>query len=148
MSDAHRENLTRAKRTPDFEERRIEGLKAWLNSPEGRASRSASSKKMWITRRRKGIAGDIWTQERREARAEEMRKQNKNPAFAFRRDKAATKTLKSPRVQIKRLLAIREWHDRQRGFKVPARLWSEYKKLRDKGRLSARDAGRVLGLIP
>lgn len=145
--DRRRDNLTKARQNPDFEARRLAALHEWWQSPESKASLSAGSKKGWAKRRRNGTDKGHLPPEQLVAHAEKLRQLNQDPAFAFKRDKAARKTLQSPAVKVKRLLGVRAHHDKQRGFKVPARLWPQYQELRNKGRLSAREAGRALGLI-
>ena len=67
----------------------------------------------------------------------------KSPARLKRLKEAAT----SPRARAANTVARREAHDRKRGFKVPARMWKEYRFLIDVKKLRACEAGRVLGLI-
>lgn len=67
----------------------------------------------------------------------------KSPARLKRLKAAAT----SPRARAANSVARRAAHDRKRGFKVPARLWKEYRFLIDVKKLRAHEAGRVLGLI-
>lgn len=68
----------------------------------------------------------------------------KSPARLKRLKAAAT----SPRARAANAVARREAHDRKRGFKVPARVWKEYRFLIDVKKLRSAEAGRVLGLLP
>ena len=47
------------------------------------------------------------------------------------------------RMKVNGILTARK----RRGFDVPLHLWSEYTRLRKSKKLSAREAGEVLGLV-
>lgn len=52
-----------------------------------------------------------------------------------------------PKSRIRSSIAISAYHDKRRGFRVPAAKWAEYRQLVDRKKLPAAEAGRILGLV-
>lgn len=143
------EQMKRQLADPAFMERRKAAVRAYWDryhaTGEGRDMVEAKNFKAAATRRRKGVKP--LSPEVLARKADLMRRLNADPAFIEKRKRGEAKSHASVKGNIKRSMQAKLLGDQKRGFKVPARLWSEYRFLRVAKKLPAAEAGRILGLV-
>lgn len=140
---AARATLAKVLRDPAVEQRRRDGCRRACQNPETFRKRSEAAKRSWLLRERREMSAEEMA-----AKAELMARLNVDPEFQAKRRRAAAKAEACPKVKAKRVVVARANRDKLRGFAVPARLWKDYQHLRVSKGLGAREAGRILGLLP
>lgn len=150
--DRRRDDMIRKKADPEFERKRVEGIRRYWaekgtagSETRERLSRCAAAS--WAKRRLKGTDKFVLSDEERNRRREQLQKNKQNPNYETRRLKAIKAFSSSPKGKVKRSVTAQAVNDKRRGFKVPAKLWNEYRWLVDAKKIPAREAGKMLGLI-
>lgn len=151
-SDKLRADFNRKKSDPDFEKKRLEGIRRfWAekgthgSKTRERLAKCASAS--WAKRRLKGMAKLELAEAERTRRREQLLKNKAATSFETRRINRVKAASATPLGHVKKSLTMNAVNDKRRGFKVPAAMWKEYRWLKNSKGLSAAEAGRILGLV-
>lgn len=132
---------------PAFRERRKKastaGLKAKWEDPEYRKKHTERLAKMQAKR---VACARIYLAERW-SDPEERRKASERAKQMYAEGKLRGNPTLTPESKEKKRRACQRMHDRKRGFKIPLLLRTRYRELVKTKRYSAREAGKILGLI-
>lgn len=136
-------------KNPEFETKRLAAIKEAAARGVYKKQNSETNKKVWSdpakrAARLKAIRA-AYDDEKREAARQRMAKLRANPEFEAKRLAALAKVQAKTNLRMK-ALAIAT-HRKRRGFDIPHHLKADYKFLRERKNLSAREAGIALGLV-
>lgn len=154
MTEEHRKRLGEMSRerwkNPEYKARMIEAVKrantGRRDSEERIKKRSESLKRAHFRRKALGRDKLNVTDEHREAKRRDLNAMRNDPRIEKKRKERALKAQQKPSWKIKQMMNLQAMQDRKRGFKVPARIHTEYKRLRKTK--TAKEAGKILGLLP
>lgn len=147
---AARERLRQMWKDPEWRAKRRAGLKAASERGNGNAAKSEANRRMWADPlKRKARLEAIQRALTERGNSEKFRavlmRLKADPAFEKKRASKVKEKQKDMalRMKVNGILTARK----RRGFDVPHQLWPEYQRLRKTKKLTAREAGQVLGLV-
>lgn len=116
------------------------------DSEERIKRRSETLKRTHFKRKALGRDKLNLSDEHREKKRNQLNEMRNNERIEKKRKERALKAQQTSSWKIKQMMNLQGMHDRKRGFKLPARLYNEYMRLRKTK--TAKEAGRILGLLP
>ena len=144
------ERLRQQWKDPEWRAKRRAGIRAAAERGKGNAAKSEANRRMWADpAKRKARMEAIQRACVERGNSEKFReifvKLKADPAFEEKRARKCKEKQKQMalRMKVNGMLVARK----RRGFDVPQHLWPEYRWLRKAKKLSAREAGQVLGLV-
>ena len=144
------ERLRQQWKDPEWRAKRRAGVKAAAERGRGNAAKSEANKRLWadpVKRRARleAIQRALIERGNSEKFRENFIRLKADPAFEDKRARKAKEKQKGMAMRLKANAIITA--RKRRGFDVPQRLWAEYQWLRKSKKMSAREAGQVLGLV-
>jgi len=136
-------------KNPEFEAKRLAAIKEAAARGVYKKQNSETNKKIWADPTKRAIRlkamRAAYDDEKREAARARLAKLRTDPEFEAKRLAALAKVQAATNLRMK-AMAIAT-HRKRRGFDIPHHLKADYKFLRERKNLSAREAGLVLGLV-
>lgn len=144
------ERLRQMWKDPEFQAKRRAGIKAASERGVGNQAKSEANRRLWADpvkrkARMEAIQRALIERGNHEKLRDNFIKLKADPAFEEKRARKCREKQKemTVRMKVNAIITARK----RRGFDVPHHLWPEYQRLRKSKKLSAREAGEVLGLV-
>lgn len=144
------ERLRQMWKDPEWRAKRLAGIKEASARGKGNAAKSEANKRLWADpAKRKARLEAIQRALTERGNSEKFRENfirlKADPAFEKKRARKCKEKQKDMalRMKVNGIITARK----RRGFDVPQHLWRDYQMLRKSKKLSAREAGEVLGLV-